>query len=125
MHIFPYTKNGEFKFPFDIKSEYISHKYVSFSHQSHSPTYFLHSSTLLHLLLSLSPPSFSQLETKGSHYPIDHTNLLCDPLPKDAPRNPGLLHAVLCLLSSCVSQSSIVVLSTSGSFSRSSSDSMC
>lgn len=85
--------------------------------QSPSPTYFLLLCPAASLLLSLSPPSFSPLETNRSHQLIDHTNLLCDLLPNDAPRKPGLLHAVLCLLSSCVSQSSIVVLSTSGSFS--------
>lgn len=70
----------------------------------------------LHLFLR----SASQRQ-RGSHQPIDHTNLLRDLFPNDTPRKPGLLHAALCLLSSCVSQCSIVVLSTSSSFSRSSS----
>lgn len=32
--------------------------------------------------LLLSPPP---LETKGSHQPIDHANLPCDPVPNDVP----------------------------------------
>lgn len=38
------------------------------------------------LLLPPSPPSCDPLETKGSHQPIDHANLPCDPLPNDGPQ---------------------------------------
>lgn len=38
------------------------------------------------LLLPPSPPSCALLETKGSHQPIDHANLPCDPLPNDGPQ---------------------------------------
>lgn len=37
-------------------------------------------------LLPPSPPSCALLETKGSHQPIDHANLPCDPLPNDGPQ---------------------------------------